>query len=226
MVNKYICQYDFEDELIKYLRLKDMDTVFEIYQKQYALSNIQELGDSYTRSLKNNLICTIYHISRIICPNHCLKLKDLSCYYISKIESERSLENISNLGKEALVSFSEFLSFHPLKCSNKLIFETISYVEENLGSNLTLDTLASRVHVSKNYLSSIFAKQTGMKLTGFISSARISKSKELLKSSEYSLEYISDLCGFKNQSYFSTVFKKLEHKTPLEYKTEYMKNKK
>jgi YesN/AraC family two-component response regulator len=210
--------YDFEYEIVKNIRLKNLEEAFSLYDRYFSPSNISSMGDTYTRSLKNNLICTIYYIGRTLCPKHCFDLKEISSLYISRVESAHSVESICKIGKESILKFSEFLSFHPVRCSNRLIFETIKYIEENLESELTLEVLSERVHISKNYLSSIFIKHTGIKLTSFINASRISRSKELLKSTDYSLGYISDLCGFKNQNYFSTVFKKLEDKTPLEYR--------
>lgn len=213
-------QYEFEDEIVKNIRLKNINKVMELYDKYFSPYNIPSFGTTYTRSLKNSLICTVYYIGRTLCPKHCIRLREISSFYISKIEAENSLESISNLGRESILEFSEFLSLRPVRCSNKLVFETIKYIEEHLSSELTLEILSERAHISKNYMSTIFIKHTGMKLTSFIRASRITRSKELLENTEYSLSYISDSCGFKSQNYFSTVFKKLEHKTPMEYRAE------
>ena len=49
---------------------------------------------------------------------------------------------------------------------------------------------------------------------------------ELLKNPNISLLDVSLSVGYNNQSYFSTVFKKITSKTPLEFRDEYLKNKK
>lgn len=216
--------YSFEEEILKAIRLKDMDLAVDIYERHCSKSELSLSGESFVRSLKNQVICTIYYIGKRICQAPCSKLKELTASYIRKLESEGSPDEILSIGKEALAGFSSFISFNSLKCSNLLIFETIEYIESNLDSDLSLEVLSSRVHVSKNYLSSMFIKHTGMKVTNFINKLRVSRAKEFLKSEDYSLEYISSLCGFKNQSYFSTVFKKLELKTPLEYRSKYSNN--
>lgn len=214
-----MCSYNFEDEILKAIRLKDLSLAIDIYEKHCSKSELTLSGESFVRSLKNQVICTIYYIGKSVCQTPCSKLKELTASYIRKIESEGCPDEILSIGREALAGFSNFISFNSLNCSNILIFETIEYIESNLNSDLSLEVLSSRVHVSKNYLSSMFIKHTGMRVTSFINKLRVSRAKEFLESEDYSLEYISSICGFKNQSYFSTVFKKIELKTPMEYRS-------
>ena len=47
---------------------------------------------------------------------------------------------------------------------------------------------------------------------------RIDKSKLLLLSTNLKLQHISQLCGFKNEYYFSRIFKERENVTPGAYR--------
>ena len=50
--------------------------------------------------------------------------------------------------------------------------------------------------------------------------AGVEKSKNLLKNPNMSLLDVAVSVGFNSQNYYSSVFKKITNKTPLEYKQE------
>ena len=51
---------------------------------------------------------------------------------------------------------------------------------------------------------------------------RIEESKKLLRYSTQSITDIALAVGFSSSSYFNTTFKKIEGKTPLEYRKEFI----
>lgn len=94
------------------------------------------------------------------------------------------------------------------------------YIQANI-SNPDLDraAIADAVHVSQDYLSYIFHKESGVVLSTYISSARIKEAQKLLLSSKASSSEIAEKCGFSNVSYFHKQFKKFVGMTPNEYRT-------
>lgn len=102
-----------------------------------------------------------------------------------------------------------------------VVFKTISFIKRNCAENLSLNSLAREVYLSKSYLSSVFKKETGMSLTAYITKVRIEKSKTLLLEDSGSLANISNQCGFKDQSYFTKVFKKETGVSPKRFRNDY-----
>jgi len=80
--------------------------------------------------------------------------------------------------------------------------------------------LKLNLNINKCYFCSIFKKETGLTFINYLNSYKIEKSKELLKNTNLSLLDIALSVGFNNQSYYSTVFKKITCKTPLEFREE------
>ncbi len=64
----------------------------------------------------------------------------------------------------------------------------------------------------------IFKKETGMSLTQYINEQRLLMAGHLLKHSDYNINYVADLVGFENLSYFTRLFKKNTGFTPSEYR--------
>jgi len=57
-----------------------------------------------------------------------------------------------------------------------------------------------------------------VKFSDFLIEYRLKKACILLKKPEYKVSEISEMVGFRDSTYFSTVFKKTYNLTPLEYK--------
>ncbi len=114
-------------------------------------------------------------------------------------------------------------SWHPeeLEDGNELrhdVAEICSYIHANYQSSLTLETIAQRFFISKNYLSRLFREQCGVTISNYIQQVRVTEAKRLLRFTDKTIEEISVECGFHNKNYFSRVFKKLEDCSGNEYR--------
>ena len=102
-----------------------------------------------------------------------------------------------------------------------VVFKVTNYIKRNCNEKLSLDSLAREVYLSKSYLSSMFKEETGISLTEYITKVRIEKSKKLLTENSISISSIALQCGFKDQSYFTKVFKKETGTSPKKYRNNY-----
>ncbi|MCB0569995.1 MAG: helix-turn-helix domain-containing protein [Phaeodactylibacter sp.] len=89
-----------------------------------------------------------------------------------------------------------------------------------LNPNLSLKTMADKLHTNTKYLSQVVNHHAGMNFQQFINTHRIREAKEKIVSEDYSnltLFGIALQCGFKNKSTFYKVFKEATGLTPKEY---------
>lgn len=106
----------------------------------------------------------------------------------------------------------------------KLCKQVESFIEQNFTDNsLSLTDIARAVGVSNAYLSALYKKITGQNISDTITKLRIQKACQLLTCSELSLKDISVQCGYSNQYYFSSSFKKSLNITPSAYREIHMK---
>ncbi|MGC3988263.1 MAG: helix-turn-helix domain-containing protein [Chthoniobacteraceae bacterium] len=92
-------------------------------------------------------------------------------------------------------------------------------VQEHLGdANLSVKWLASLLHCSPDYLSNLFHRETGKRLTTYINNERIKASMEMLRNTPMTVSEIAFAVGFENPGYFSRVFKQIAFKTPLDFR--------
>ena len=93
------------------------------------------------------------------------------------------------------------------------------YLEEHFSDpNLMLQTVAEAVHLSQSHLSTIFAQETGMTFTQYLTSLRIGQARQLLETSELRSFQIAEAVGYNDAHYFSYMFKKSNALTPGVYR--------
>lgn len=97
----------------------------------------------------------------------------------------------------------------------------IKYMNENINSVITLNCLSKLVDLSPAYLSRIFKESTGYSVIEFFNKMKIDKAKELISGGDKKIKEVSQSLGFKDEFYFSRLFKKIEGVSPKEF---YSKN--
>ena len=98
-------------------------------------------------------------------------------------------------------------------------FESLrNYMITHFSEKLTLKSLAAEFNMKPNYCCSLFTKYLGQTFSAYLTELRITEAQNLLHNSDYSLEEIASMVGFKDYFYFSKVFKKYCNHSPKEYR--------
>lgn len=128
-----------------------------------------------------------------------------------------------NRGKQDIEELAEIKSHSSEK--PELIHTILELVDSNLSNpNLSVVFLAGEVHLSVNYLRSIFKENTGDSLSNYIIQKKLELICHLLADTNTNLQDISDQLGFSTKNYFFTFFKKHMGTTPNEYRKEKKQN--
>lgn len=121
-------------------------------------------------------------------------------------------------------AFSLLMHTHVQRSVSKTeqyLTRAIEYIQQKYSdTDLRVGDIAGYVGIDRTYLYRIFYDSFQQSVQDFVLEFRLSKAKSLLKYSDSSVGLIAYSCGFENQSYFSTIFKKSFHKTPLQYRKE------
>ena len=95
-------------------------------------------------------------------------------------------------------------------------------IESHLSDPLNVDDLAEQLHITPQYLlddQDIYIPEYD---SSYISVLRISRAKELLISRPYTtLDGIAALCGYRDVSYFISVFRQQTGTTPKQFRKLY-----
>ena len=98
------------------------------------------------------------------------------------------------------------------------IRDVLNFVDFHYMEPLSLESLALRYSVNKNYLSTRFSKEVGMTLTDYINLTRVRRSLKLLNDSSLSMQDVAERVGFTDANYYTRTFKKIHGTTPHEYR--------
>ncbi len=84
--------------------------------------------------------------------------------------------------------------------------------------NLMLQDVAGEVGMSQSHFSTVFAQETGITFTQYLTALRIGKAKELLAATAMRSSEIASAVGYNDAHYFSYLFKKHAGVTPSDYR--------
>ena len=93
----------------------------------------------------------------------------------------------------------------------------IEYIQNHLDRELSLNTLASLIHISSHYFASLFKQSLGISPHKYVTQCRLTKAKQLLHR-DLEIAFICQEVGFKNQSHFTRVFRQYFKITPKAYR--------
>lgn len=97
------------------------------------------------------------------------------------------------------------------------------YLSEHYTEKLLLDDLACRFGYSKNQIILLFKKQYGVTPIAYACGLRLRKARHLMESTSFSLQEISEQCGFFDYSRFYKAFFQAEHRSPAAWRSEIRK---
>jgi AraC family transcriptional regulator len=92
------------------------------------------------------------------------------------------------------------------------------FIDENLENDLSLAEIAQAADLSPYHFARSFKQTTGMTPIQFLMQRRIEYAKFMLTESELPIVEVGLSAGFKNQSHFTTLFRKFTTMTPKAYR--------
>lgn len=93
----------------------------------------------------------------------------------------------------------------------------ITYIEENLGEDLTLGALASVACISRFHFARMFRLSTGYSPMAYVLRRRVERARLQLVQGYQKLSDLAAELGFCDQSHFTRIFRRMTGYTPREY---------
>lgn len=94
----------------------------------------------------------------------------------------------------------------------------IKYIGENFSDHLDINSLASMSNMSSYHFCRLFKQITGKSPINYVNHLRLEKATELFLHGDYTITEIALRCGFSDANYFSRLYKKYKHISPIEIK--------
>ncbi|MEA4888578.1 MAG: AraC family transcriptional regulator [Clostridiaceae bacterium] len=100
----------------------------------------------------------------------------------------------------------------------QIVETALGYLRENFNTHITLDDLAARIFLSKDYFSRLFRDVTGKPVNTLLQQIRIEEACKLLVTTDRTITDITADCGFSDIKFFYQSFHKITGMTPGDYR--------
>lgn len=104
-----------------------------------------------------------------------------------------------------------------LKNEQQLYTQLLEYLEQNIGRQLTIDSICQELLISSSQVQKLFSEQNGCGIITYFSKMKIERAKEYIRAHHLNFTQISEALGYTSVHYFSRQFKKITGMTPSEY---------
>lgn len=101
---------------------------------------------------------------------------------------------------------------------NSKISQSICFIHDHFGENITLDDIAKECELSKSELCKLFKKYVGQSPMQYLMKYRISSSCYFLLYTSDNIGTVSNKIGLEDSNYFAISFKRIMGCTPSEYR--------
>lgn len=188
-----VISYDAEGKLCNFFREK----VFSLNQSQ--------------KEILNNLIS--YAESRVT-DNSSPYFRYLGAFETDRLYSQQVGLYIQQL----LLSLAEGsnIATAPEDNTSLLFTKTVQYMNEHIVQNLSVEEIASALHVSESALKRIFKKYAGLGVHKYFLKLKLKTAVELLGSG-FTVTSVAEKLGFSSQGYFTNTFKREFGELPSSY---------
>jgi YesN/AraC family two-component response regulator len=216
----------YERELVLLDLIKKGD-VEGVRQKSLEIfeTNIHNahLSANTLRQRKYELVCAAAVVSRFSIEAG-LDVEtsfSLSDAYIRAADQAATEDEIIKLVQKLPLDFAGHIRLLKKKNLSSPVKKSVEYIEKHLHYTISLDDMAKLTGNNASYLSSLFKKETGMSVSGYITQKRLEEAALMLSESETPVADIAATLSFNSQSYFTLLFRKQYGKTPKDYRKEH-----
>ena len=137
------------------------------------------------------------------------------CSELFAVQSDETLSPWLHTTLERLI---DAIHDHQDTRSSAFLQTALRYMHDHLSEDISRDMTATAAGLSNAHFSRQFKREMRESFTDVLNRLRVDHAAELLARTDRSLYMISFDSGFKNQSYFTKVFKKYMKTTPREYR--------
>lgn len=143
--------------------------------------------------------------------------------YENAIRASHTLDELMGIFRRVFFDVAEI----NMKAIEQNEAELIARVKKDIGdryydTNLSSMFIADLEGVSNGYLCELFKRYEDNTIPKYVTSYRLERSCELLRTTDMSVTSVAKAVGFTSSQYFGTVFKTYYNMTPAKYREQYL----
>jgi two-component system response regulator YesN len=207
-----------ETKLLEFLRYQDEAYILSKLSVYIQSIKDQDLDPVYYTYLFSGITQAVVRFVEELGENVEDIIPELSCI-VEMIDRVYSIDGFIYHTRKLI---SKIIEFRESKKHNKygdVIWKARKFIDLNYSdSRLSLNMVAKHVNVSPSHFSTIFSQEIGMTFIEYLTSVRIAKAKEKLRTTNLKSSEIAYKVGYNDHHYFSHVFKKETGLRPTDFR--------
>ncbi len=129
-------------------------------------------------------------------------------------EEIQSLDMLESWLQDLAVKIINHGSWGKKAYHHGIVKKMVQYIQENYAQDISLEEVAGFLHMSRNYLNSLFKEEMGETFTNYTIRVRMEKARNMLLEGNLFVYEVAEKTGYRNVAYFSNLFKKYYHISP------------
>jgi two-component system response regulator YesN len=115
-------------------------------------------------------------------------------------------QDILEWKQRLLACGEEMLPGQSKKDSKDIVTQVILFIEQNYASDISIAQIAEKLHVTPNYLSTLFHKRAGTTFMKYLTKIRMLRAQEMLADPEMQVQQVAEQVGYYSVRHFTKVF--------------------
>ncbi|WP_371374035.1 response regulator [Sporomusa aerivorans] len=134
--------------------------------------------------------------------------------FISKLTNTTSVSDLEQCLCSLIDKLNSYVCSAEQNQAEQAVKWALEYINNNYHKDLALEQFAEKLFMSAGYFCRIFKKYAGEGYASYLTNIRLKKARERLLSGKYTVAEVARMVGFRDASYFSSVFKKHYNQSP------------
>lgn len=217
------------------ITLRIPEALIAAIQKGNSQESAEQFQDFWTRytegggfSFRENKLAASYFLSQLL---EQIEVPDTSAreliqeeenylyrHHLTQLPGCLDCGTIQKNLSDYVQSLADIRNYRFHETGDEQIERAKAIIEKNLGKKITLKMVAQEIFISPFYLSNLFKKRTGVNFIDYVIGRRIEKSKQLLLTTNDTIEVVAAQVGYDESNYFRRLFKKTVGVSPREFR--------
>lgn len=184
-------------------------------------SMLIKLSEFYSNGISLNYMKLLNDLEKKLAGTDFNKIKtSLGQFLTSVIPCRLNLNGTFADWIEVLRRCNENLIHNPIREEDRsqfLVEQVMMFIDDHFMDDIGIGQIAHELHVTPNYLSTLFHKKMGTTFTKYLTTIRILKAKELLADPRNNVQKVAEKVGYYSTRHFTKLFTELVGCYPSEY---------
>lgn len=139
--------------------------------------------------------------------------------YYDKLSLATTDQEVIDVRNQMFISFNRLTQRTLKKKHSPPVNRIIKYIDDHIFESISIIDIAAIDGYEKNYVSTLFKKETGSTIHQYVKEKKIDIAKSILKKSNTSIHDLSEYLSFTSYQQFNRTFKRIVGSSPSEYRS-------